>query len=430
MTPMTTDHTNEHIGPGLTESKAQPSRAHTPVHQEIFITPRVLDAGAFDEYTKSLQALIRDLDERSERLSSTSADTDKLAKILRQAALQLRDRAAAGTLLADRLETQTAKADTIIRGMASTFGDETQLTKLAETVIARKRESFAQSVGHALAGVDANLEAAEKKALAAQARAAEAESRFDAMTLRFDALNDRADAIEARASQAIQDAEARADRAAENALQAIEQLRLLADDVQRSASEDTESMERRLGPMRDMLENSRNILGSAENPGTLENALRRAEEYRTALESLDAATRANISAASRAGTEIVDAVNAAAESLASLETRRHQISTAIEHDIETLGSELSPIGHATAAMSRDIDKLVEKTRSLNAEIGRADRGPGADGSDDDRIDSLKQQAEAITTNALRQVEEAAEWLAALAAQAHRPEPINLPTQQS
>lgn len=425
---MTTDHTNEHIAPGMTESKAQPSRAHTPVHQEIFITPRVLDAGAFDEYTKSLQTLIQDLDARSERLSSTSADTDKLAKVLRQAALQLRARAEAGTQLADRLESQTKKADTIIRGMASTFGDEAQLTKLAESVIAQKRESFAQSVERALAGVDANLEAAEKKALAAQARAAEAESRFDALTLRFDALTERADAIEAGAGQAIQDAESRADRAAENALQAIEQLRVLADAVQRSANEDTESMERRLGPLRDLLDNSRSILGSAERPGSLNHAIDRAEEQRAALENLHTENRATISAATQAGTEIVDAVNAAAESLASLEARRKQISTAIENDIETLGAELSPIGHATAAMGRDIDKLVEKTRSLNTEIMNTGREPGPDSPDNDRLDSLRQQAESITHDALRQVEEAAEWLAALAAQAHPPEPIQHPNQ--
>lgn len=399
---------------------------------ELFLTPRVLDGSAFAEYSESLRALIRDLDERSLRLTSTSADTDKLCRVLRQAAQQLQQRTEAGSTLAKRLDAQVAAANAAVQRVTHAVGDEAALARFADETAAKRRAALELAVERSLAGMEEKFRAAESRAAQAEQRALAAEQRLESLAARFDAVAAQTDSIARRAAEAVEEAESRADRAAANAIEALEQLRTLAGDLYAKTESEAQAIETRLGPIRDLLASAGDLIGTPDAPGALPASIDEARDRHARLAALNIDTAANIASAAEAHTTIIDTVNAAAESLETLKTRRDQICEAIEQEIDSLGSEISPIEHAAASLARTIDELTGRAQTLHAEIERAKLAAGepferAEQRVSQKITDMQQAAQGITQQALQQVEEAAGWLAALAAQAVPPEPIREPT---
>jgi DNA repair exonuclease SbcCD ATPase subunit len=421
----------------LTEAKpgSDPRREPRAIDQ-VFLTPRVLDARAFTEYAESLKSLIRDLDERSVRLSGASTDTDRLARVLREASGQLRQRAEAGTVLANRLDTQLEAAKSAVATLQNAMPDEGTLQRLVDRIAEKRQAAFEQAIEARLASAQARFEAAEKRAADAESRAAAAEQRLATIAKTLAAVNTQAESAAKTARDAVADAEQAAERSAGDALEALEQLRVLADDIRDKAEADAASIEQRLGPVRDLVARAGELVGTTDAPGSLPRAIDTARSLADRLVGLTASSERTITNAARAHATIVDTVNAAAESLESLRVRRDSLAETIEQDIESLAEEISPIERAAAALSRTLDDLASRTHALHEQIAgagatlqRAESGEHAPSSlGEAQIEAMQRAAQSITEEALRQVEEAAEWLATLAAQASPPEPLRTPKQ--
>jgi chromosome segregation ATPase len=415
----------------LAESKPA-ARNAAPPQTRVFLSPRVLDAAAFSEYAGSLKSLIQDLDERSARLKGANTDSDRIATALRETTAQLKQRAQAGAAIAKRLESQLSGADRALAMLKAGFGDEKTIALLVEEALVNRQAAIDHAIAQRFASLESRMRDAEKRAADAEARAEAADERLARLARSLTALNEQADTIDDRTSETLAAAESTAEHAAGKALEALEQLRVLADEVRRNAADETVSIESRFGPVRDLLASATEILGSPGNPGTLQRAIDLARARTVRLATLNETTTRNIESAATTEESIADAVNAAAESLESLRARKTELVDAIDQEVESLSEEISPIERAAASLAGMIDDLTDRTRDLHAQIQAAATAiTDAEGIDPNDLAAQKlahtrEAAEQITNQALRQVEEAAEWLAALAAQTHPPQPIHDP----
>ena len=111
-------------------------------------------------------------------------------------------------------------------------------------------------------------------------------------------------------------------------------------------------------------------------------------------------------------------------------------------ELESLATEISPLERAAATLRRTLDELAERTQAIYNDIATAQANAHesaetvaralnqAIAADDPtaeaerRITAMQEAAQSIIDQTLKQVEEAAEWLSALAAQTNPPEQIN------
>lgn len=442
------------------------------VIDDVFITPRVLDDGAFNSYTESLRALIRDAEERGSRLSSTTSDTQKLCGTIREAARQLKERTTLGGQIADLLDERTSRAETLIDRLASSVSNDKELERLADAVIERRRLSFEQRVADSIEGLfsryteaERRAEQAERRALDAQSALEEGERRLAELEPRIDSLSERVrraiseaersvekltsalatavadaraehdelhaltsnsidrikragsisldqaerdvDALRHRSADTVRQTEASTDRAVTNALDAIDQLRTLADDITTSTDHDAASLERRLGPFRDMIDRADAALGDAERPGQLSAALERAEALRAGLETTAPGLAEQIDRAERVRQEFQGSLTAADQRLAAMDARRAEICDTLEREIEAIGGDLSPIERATAGLRLRLDQLEQRGLALAETIAQST--PDLDAE----IAQLRKAADEVTNAALQRTEEAGMWLVKL-----------------
>lgn len=441
MTTMSTDQRvsrHNSTTPPLPESK--PLGRHST--DEVFLTPRIIDAAAYSEYSESLKALLTQLDDRAATLSATSADTDKLCAVLRQAAQQLKSRIDTAAKTQTDLERRSASAQKAIAAINQAIGNEAETDALIESIVARHQRTIEHRLTQSFARLERDLEAkltnAEDRATRAEQRADAAEQRFTQLSERLLALATQADTVDEHISETLAAAERNADRSATNALEAIEQLRLIANEAKTTAAGNTAEVEKVLGPVRTMLADASSLVGTADKPGSLKRAIDDADALAQRLDATNAETERQLASSTQAHTAIVDTITAAAESLETLSTRRNELRATIEDDLEAIAAEVSPLERAAATIRRALDELADRAQSIYNNIAEADRAASQtaqavsraiENSDptaqaQQRIAALQEAAQAITDQTLKQVEEAAEWLAALAAQAHPPQPIN------
>lgn len=402
--------------------------------EEVFLTPRIIDAGAYSEYADTIRSLLAELDARAATLTETSTDTDKLCAVLRKAAQQLKIRIDIAAKADRSLEARAASAQRVVTAINDATGNQADLDALAERIVTRRQAALEARVTKSLASLEASLETklsrkladAERRASDAERHAADLEKRTSLLSEKLLTLTQQADTIDTRATESLEAAETAAERATANALEATEQLRTVANSISEAAKRDTADIESKLGPVRDLLDNA----------STLADKIAVATSTTERLETANDESKRQIKASQEARESIAGTIDAATESLASLSAKRVELRDSIEEDIDALASEISPLERATSTLRRTLDELTDRTQTIynditsarqDAELAAtsvaeaiASKDPTAEA--ERRITALQEAAQAITDQTLKQVEEAAEWLAALAAQTH-------PTQQ-
>lgn len=177
------------------------------IMDDVFITPRVLDDGAFSSYADSLRRLIRDAEERGTRLGETATDTKRLCETIREAAKKLQERTTLGGQIAELLGERTSQAETLIDRLASSMSDEQELERLADAVIEKRRSAFERRLSESLAGLLARYGEAEQRAEQAEQRAALAERALEEGERRLAELEPRVAELVGRVRGVIEEAE-------------------------------------------------------------------------------------------------------------------------------------------------------------------------------------------------------------------------------
>jgi len=429
---------------------------------DAFITPRILDESAFNAWTESLRALIQDADARSARLSSTATDTQKLATTIRDAAAHLQTRITRSEKLAGTLEQQTTRAESVIERLTGAIADDKDLESLARRIIEQRKTALQKLVAHNLDALTAPIEQAESRAAEAEARAdraerkaEQAEARLAALESRLDELTKSADraadtavreheriehatttsisrvqsaaavaldtaerdteALHRRSSAAIEQCQTAADAAVSNALEAIEQLRCLAADLERTIAGKADDLRARAEPIEKLAERADALLGDQQAASSLDARVTRAEHTADRLESALPGVEAQLSRIKTARETLASSIEQAAVSLRQLELNRTELTAAIEQDIEAVASDLSPIEHAAAGLRKRIEEFEQRLGIIDTTLESPDAPAARELADRHKrnLDQLRASADEITTAALQRTEEAGMWLVAL-----------------
>lgn len=186
---------------------ANAGQAAAAVADRVFITPRVLDRGAFDEYAEGLKSLIREASGRGQSLQTAMVDVKSMGDSLRQATDELKRRLEATVKIMPALEQRLGKAEQVLQLAASDSKlaehFEKTLNRLLAEHVARLEARIAEVVTGAEQRLNSLFEVAggRLQTLDAQAQA-QAQSRINELQDRLAALSERtvskAEATQAR----------------------------------------------------------------------------------------------------------------------------------------------------------------------------------------------------------------------------------------
>lgn len=190
--------------------------------EEIFLTPRVLDQGAFEGMTGELKVLIRDADGQRQTLQRTSEEVKGLSTILRTALTELQTRLDRAGKVTPVLEQWLTEARELAGKPIDTSRATRDLERAITGIVESRKAEFEHAVAPTIemlrqlrketertkAGIDGVLAGAEAKVAALEERAHEAVRRLNdraveierASAERFAAAEDRLAEIERRAA--------------------------------------------------------------------------------------------------------------------------------------------------------------------------------------------------------------------------------------
>lgn len=138
-------------------SSNTPFPSDAEVTDQVFITPRVLDQGAFREYTDSLKGLIREAGGRRTELRTDTDEARQLGENLSEAAQRLRERLETTAKLLPALDNRVRRAEAIMAQAA----DDAQLTEQIEKRFADRLEAMEARIAASIEAAEARLEAVE-----------------------------------------------------------------------------------------------------------------------------------------------------------------------------------------------------------------------------------------------------------------------------
>lgn len=367
---------------------------------DVFITPRVLDEGAFSAYAESLRNLIRDADERGNKLSETASGTRQLCDTIRQTAKRLQERTTLGGQIAELLGERTSRAETLIDRLASSMSDEKEMERLADEVLEKRRAAFEQRVSASLAGLLKRYEDAERRAEEAELRAAMAERALEEGERRLSELEPRVEGLSARVRGVI-----------ENAEQAVSSL---TESLENAVSRAQSEQERLAGLVDEAVEGIKRAgavsLDQAERDI---DAIRRKsiDTVRETEEQADRAVSHALEAIEQLRTLAADLTSSADEDAATLEERLGPFRGLLERAESIIGNEARP-GLLTGAIERaealrtglettaptlieDVERAETSKRRLEETLSAAE----------ERIAELESRRETICRQLEREIEE-------------------------
>lgn len=183
--------------PGNSPAAAGPSSTPDQAVDRIFLTPRVVDRRSFEEFSTTLQELIRQAAGHSRLLQSTKADAGTLEGHLRETTKELQTRVEKAAKLLPALEQRVVRAERLLEMAVDPAKHAETVEKLiAERMNARAAE-FEQRLARAVEQLSGRFRA-EQEALETRARDVEA----------------RAQEFALKTSQAVEDLAAQAERQA------------------------------------------------------------------------------------------------------------------------------------------------------------------------------------------------------------------------
>ncbi len=173
--------------------------------QEIFLTPRVVDQGAFEQFSGDLRQLIQDAANAGRALVRTGSDTDRHLASMRDAAGELRKQIETGARLIPTIDQRLARIEAAL----------TKATERAEleAKIAQQIDEIVQEKIHAATERAAAVGTRLGEALAkAQELSHSITGRIDAAVERVEKTATRIEGLEATLAERLTKAEALAER--------------------------------------------------------------------------------------------------------------------------------------------------------------------------------------------------------------------------
>ncbi len=428
----------------IVEARPKPE---VPGAEEMFLSPRVLDAGAFARYAEMLKSLIGEARQGARDLQDFSADADRMIAGCEKAGEQIRVRLEAGARVVRMIDERADRAETILDTVRRELPDQARVRELIEPAVAGAIESARRRAAEITVETERRARAAageiEQKLAAMSARAEEQAARLDRAGR---AIEERLGALEARLGELVEQAdlktaefEARTRAAAESAARSLDPVLTRAADAAgsiddalarawRHAEQQAGRITERLIPLQHACDAVLDKLGlDAADPDPSGSVLHRLDDLvRRAEASLDGSQRViGQMEHLRGQAEGVRAefgawlLEAGAE-LDRLETRREELAGPLSAAAEKVMRVTPVLADELKIAVTTLDQLqLEQTILREAVQAGATLARHASGELNNQSAQLKALIDGSVHTLSRRVEEAGRWLGELILRAER-----------
>lgn len=245
-------------------------KAEVPTAEEMFLSPRVLDAGAFARYAETLRSLIADARQGARDLQDFAADAEQMSQRCDKTGEQLRTRTEAGARVVKLIDERADRAERLLELARAELPDEATIRARIEPGIRSALESAQQRAAAHTLEIERRARATaaeiEQKLAAMSTRAADhatrlerageaIEQRLASLELRLASMTERAEAaaeaFETRLRVATESAHAEIEPALRRAAEATTTLDDALSRAWRHADERAGEISDRLGPLQD-----------------------------------------------------------------------------------------------------------------------------------------------------------------------------------
>ena len=197
-------------------------KAAVPNAEEMFLSPRVLDAGAFARYADMLKSLIADARQGARDLQDFSADADQMKANCEKTGEQLRTRMEAGARVVRLIDERSDRAEKLIETVRRELPDTERVRATIEPAVKAALESARQRAAEITLDAERRARAVatevEQKIAAMGARATEQAVRLErageAIEQRLAGLENRLAVLIEQAGRAAESFEQRTQAAA------------------------------------------------------------------------------------------------------------------------------------------------------------------------------------------------------------------------
>lgn len=204
-------------------------KATVPGAEEMFLSPRVLDAGAFARYAEMLKSLIGEAHQGARDLQDFSADADQMIAGCEKAGEQIRVRLEAGARVVRMIDERADRAETILDTVRRELPDQARVREMIEPAVSGAIDAARQRAAEITVETERRARTLageiEQKLAAMSARAEEQSVRLEragrTIEERLTAFESRLGTLLEQADQKAAEFEARTRAAAEAAEQTL-----------------------------------------------------------------------------------------------------------------------------------------------------------------------------------------------------------------
>lgn len=407
-----------------------------PTTEDMFLSPRVMDAGTFAKYAEMLKGIIAQASAQGRTLEDFSADAEEMIRRATESGTTLDKRLQAGVRLMKLIDERVDRTETAL--------DQIQESLPSAETIQRRLEEHANS---AIDGATARLEdiakRAEERARAAHEHTERAAARLEALNAQIEQRAEqletltrectqlaqhRTDELTRRAETTAQTLDARVDDALTRAQTRLDSITTQGDALREAATTQIDQLRTIIEPVRQGAERAVTALGmDPKNPrledsvlGRIESLVDRGETHIATTERLfrqiDELRNQAEGVKADFGAWLLDA----ADKVDTLEARRDSLEGPIATAASNLESFTPELETRIEQAVRTIEHLSTQSKALRESIHVATALADKAKSD---LTNQSSQMQALLDGALHKltnrVEEAGTWLGALITQAQQ-----------
>lgn len=274
---------------------------------EMFLTPRVLDASAFAKYAETLKGIIAQASAQGRVLEDFSTDADAMIKRCNETSDSVNKRLQAGIRMLKMIDERAERTDRLLEKVQSALPDAQAVSERIDRVIDERLAASEARINDLIQNAESRVQLAERRASEAiertQEHAGELEALGSSIDARLGALREAIEKSEQIHDEGIETLTARVDaaraevdraiaQAFEKANEAGEALGQRADETMHRIESRVETVGTSIEPLIDAASTAMRALGmDPENPVFADSPLARIESLvdrgETQLASLD-----------------------------------------------------------------------------------------------------------------------------------------------
>ncbi|MBL4810699.1 MAG: hypothetical protein JKY43_11655, partial [Phycisphaerales bacterium] len=183
----------------IVEPHSLNSRAALPTNEDMFLSPRVMDAGTFARYSEMLKSIIAQSTTQGRTLEDFSADAEEMIRRSGESVTTLDKRLQAGVRMLRMIDERVDRTDKVLDKVRDILPDAESMRLQYETMMNDTLDKAQKQLDGMVRDADIRAQAAEQRARVAMQRA-------DDQTIKLEAINSdldmRMSAIELRMVEA------------------------------------------------------------------------------------------------------------------------------------------------------------------------------------------------------------------------------------